>query len=197
MSRITRIGDKYYWPAEVDLFKNPYILFTLLKVLCISIGFVFLFNVLIDLGNQDFFFQGFLRLLGIFALIAAGLCLLGTLSYVIYALILGKKYCVCFCMDEKGITHTQMDRQMEIAELTGAIVALAGTFAGKPGVAGAGILAGARSSISTDFRKVKRLKSIPDHCTIRLDAPFSHNQIYTSPEDFDFVLEYIRSRVNV
>lgn len=197
MSRITRIDDKYYWPAEVDLFKNPYILFTLLKVLCISVGFVFVFNVLIDLGNQDFFFRGFLRLLGIFALIAAGLCLLGTLSYVIYALILGKKYCVYFCMDEKGITHTQMDRQMEIAELTSAIVTLAGTFAGKPGVAGAGVLAGARSSISTDFKKVKRLKSFPDKCTIKLDAPFSHNQVYTASEDYDFVLQYISGRVNV
>lgn len=197
MSRITRIDDRYCWACEVNLFKNPYILFTILKVLCISAGIVFVFSVLISLGERDFFFKGFFEMLGVFVLITAGLCLLGAISYVIYALILGKKYCVCFCMDENGITHTQMDRQAEIAELTGAIVALAGTFAGKPGVAGTGILAGARSSISTNFKKVKRIRSFPDSCTIKLDAPFSHNQVYTAPEDFDFVLQYIKNRVNI
>ena len=74
---------------------------------------------------------------------------------------------------------------------------MAGVAGGSPGTAGAGLLAGTKNSQHSDFSKVKKMKVSRRFNTVKLDSPFSHNQIYAEAEDFDFIVEYISERVNI
>ena len=46
------------------------------------------------------------------------------------------------------------------------------------------------------FSRVRRLKAFPRRGLIKVNAPFSRNQVYAAPEDFAFVREYIESHCN-
>ena len=129
--RVTLYPDgKYRWVYEVPMLKNPSILMDVYKVLGISFGLVWLFNVLI-IGCEDGltlsslweFSSGFLILMAVFVVI-------GYVAYVIVAWTYGWKYVVLFEMDEKEIKHQQMGRQVKKAKLLGALTALAGAAAG-------------------------------------------------------------------
>ena len=116
------------------MLKNPSILMDVYKVLGISFGIVWLLNVLI-IGCEDGltlsslwgFSSGFLILMAVFVVI-------GYVAYVIVAWTYGWKYVVLFEMDEKEIKHQQMGRQVKKAKLLGALTALAGAAAGRPGM---------------------------------------------------------------
>ena len=100
-SRVTLCPDgKYRWVYEVPMLKNPSILIDVYKVLGISFGIVWLFNVLI-IGCEDGYTlesfwgitSGFLVLMGVFLVI-------GYVAYVIVAWTYGWKYVVLFTLDE-------------------------------------------------------------------------------------------------
>ena len=144
-SRVTLYPDgKYRWVYEVPMLKNPSILVDVYKVLGISFGLVWLFNVLLigceeglSLSSLWGFSSGFLILMAVFAVI-------GYVAYVIVAWTYGWKYVVLFEMDEKEVKHQQMSRQVKKAKVLGALTALAGAAGGRPGVVGSGILASTR-----------------------------------------------------
>ena len=100
-SLVTLYPDgKYRWVYEVPMLKNPSILIDVYKVLGISFGIVWLFNVLIiscedglSLENLWGITSGFLILMGVFLII-------GYIAYVIVAWCYGWKYVVLFTLDE-------------------------------------------------------------------------------------------------
>ena len=183
----------YRWVYEVPMLKNLSILFTVWKVLGISAcapGLLILIAGLLD-GNG-------LQALG-FALQVTGIVLalvfvLSLPAYLIVAAMNGWKYVVLFEMDNEGISHTQTAKQVKKAELLGVLTTLVGLAARNPTTTGAGLLAGSRSSLYTEFSKVKSVKTCPRRHLIKVNTPFSKNQVYVEPEDFNFVLDFIRSR---
>ncbi len=98
-------------------------------------------------------------------------------------------------MNETGIRHIQMEKQYKKAKSFGLLAAMLGVAAGKPGVSGAGLLAATKNELTTEFSKVKRMRSLRVFHAIKLDGLLNHNQIYVEPEDYDFVLEYISKRI--
>lgn len=46
---------------------------------------------------------------------------------------------------------------------------------------------------SSDFSRVRRIKAYPRLHSIKVNDGLSKNQVYTHPEDFSFVLDYIQS----
>ena len=194
--RLTKGADgKYRWLHETDLYRNYFYLFYIGKIfLCITCG-VSLFIL----------FIGGLARHPIDTLISLGPALLGLLSFIlilvaisyfIYALLVGGKYTVLFELDHKGVGHTQLSREFERAGKIGTIAALAGLVSGSPSVAGAGILAKSGPSIYTSFRDVRSIKSNSRQHLVKLrSSDLVHNLIFTSSEDFDFVWEFIRGRV--
>ena len=44
---------KYRWVYEMNMLKNPTIFFTVLKVMMISLGIVWLFGLVIGIGNMS------------------------------------------------------------------------------------------------------------------------------------------------
>ena len=124
---------------------------------------------------------------GIIFLVMTGLVMLGSL---IYALIMGGKYCVMFEMDEKGINHKQMPKQAKKAQLIASLAAFGGAASGNIGAVGAGIAA-SRTHTYSQFDYVRRVKPYPKRNLIKLNGLLEHNQIYAEKEEFDFVLDFI------
>lgn len=195
---ITLCADgKYRWTYEFSMLKNPMILFTIFKIFFfIDVG-LFVFLNLLDLFGGRFSVKNLLEI-GRTALIMLGIFFaLSLIAYFILAFLYGWKYCVCFVMDEKGVTHIQMTKQFKKAQAIAWVTTMAGIAGGSPGTAGAGLLAGTKNSQATDFSKVKKMKVRRRFNTVKLDSPFNHNQIYAEAEDFDFLVEYISERVNI
>ena len=58
---MTRNADGIYrWTYELNMYRNPTVLITVLKVLGLSMGLVWLFVVLISMGDRRFWWDGFL-----------------------------------------------------------------------------------------------------------------------------------------
>ena len=196
MSENIKKGDDgtYRWVYEFNMLKNPMILLGLLKMfLFILIGMWVVFG-LFRIGDDGFVgaFVAQTKELLIPAVILFGLSIV---SYIILACIYGFKYCVLFEMNETGIRHIQMEKQYKKAQAIGWLTAMVGAAAGKPGVMGTGLLAAAKNEQATEFSKVKRMRALKVFHTIKLDGLLNHNQIYTDPEDYDFVLDYISKRI--
>ena len=182
------------WAYEFDMLRNPIILLTVLKIFfCIIIAMWVLFGAL-HIGDMGFIgaYTAQAKELLLPALILFVLSLAG---YAVLASLYGWKYCVLFEMNEDGIRHIQMEKQVKIAQALGWLTAMTGAAAGNPGTTGTGILASSRNELYTEFSKVKKMRVYKSLHTIKLNAPFNHNQVYVQPEDFPFVLDFISQRV--
>lgn len=191
-SRVTLYPDgKYRWVYEVPMLKNPSILFDVYKVLGISFGVVWLFNMLLigcengfDLDSLWGITSGFLVLILVFLVI-------GYIAYVIVAWYNGWKYVVLFTMDEKEVVHQQMPRQVEKAKVLGALTVLVGAAAGKPGVMGTGVLAASRSTSTSELANVARLIPCRRLHLIKVNQLLNKNRVFVPDEDFDFVYDFL------
>ena len=182
---------KYRWVYEMNMLKNPTVFFTVLKVMMISIGIVWLFGLIIGLGDMDLdYFLFWTKLTGIMIGIFFVLTIIGVL---ITAAVLGK-YVVLFEMGEKEVTHIQMPRQVKKAEAIGLITALVGAMAKSPTTMGAGMLAASKTKSTSVFANVRRVKARRRLNLIKVNQRLEHNQVYVPKEDFDFVYNYIKSR---
>ena len=184
----------YRWTYELNMYRNPAVLITVLKVLGLSMGLVWLFVVLISMGDRGFWWNGFLSMTKGFALVMLGFIVLGAIAYCLYALIQGGRYCVLFEMDEQGVKHTQLARQFKRAQVVAALTTLAGAAARNPTVMGSGILAGSRASLYSGFASVKKITAAKERNVIYLDSLFNHNQVYVEDADFDEVFDFIAER---
>ena len=188
---------KYRWYYEYPMMKNPGLLFTVWKVLGISFGILWLFMLIISLGDiLRYGAASFLELSGGLLLILLFLMLLGVLAYVIIAALYGFTYIVLFEMDERSVTHIQMPKQFEKAQAIGWLTALAGLAGGSFPAMGAGALAASRDSSTSIFADVKEVKGERSRHTIRVNQMLNRNQVYAGDADYDFVWNFITARCN-
>ena len=196
MSENIKKGDDgtYRWVYEFNMLKNPIILLSLQKMfLFILVGMWVVFGIF-RIG-RDGLVGAFVAQTKELLVPAAVLFVLSILGYILLACIYGWKYCVLFEMNETGIRHIQLKKQYKKAQAIGWLTAMMGIAAGKPGMAGTGLLAATKNEQATEFRIVKRMRSFRAFHTIKLDGLLNHNQIYAQPEDYDFVLDYISKRI--
>lgn len=178
------------WTYELSLWKNPTVLITLLKVFySIIIGMAVFMGLLITDDGAAAVFTFILKFI-FFGVIIATLLIL--LSYALYALINGGKYCAVFEMDKKGVNHIQMDKQFKKTQVLSYIGMLAGALAGNITVIGVNMIAGSRQSMYSSFKNVKKIKAKRVRNVIYVNQILSHNQIYASPEQFDYVLNFMK-----
>ena len=183
----------YRWFYSYSMLKNPIILFTVWAVEAISFGAVYVFLLVIglidgslrDLENFLNLTKGFLILLLVFLLI-------GAVAYLIVAASYGGHYLVLFEMNDIGIRHIQMPSQFDQAQALSWIAMMAGRT---PGAVGAGMLSGIKSESYVRFAAVRRVRVQRRFHTIKVNELLEHSQVYAAPQDFDFVLNFILSRV--
>lgn len=181
----------YRWIYELNLLKNPGILLLVWKILAISLGGVWVFVTLLSIGDLEFWWKGFWNVTKVFLLILVGVLVLGIIVYLLYAAVMGGKYCVLFEMDERGIAHTQLSKQFNKAKTLSTMTVLIGLASGKVGPVGSGLLAGSKQSMVSEWRKVKSVIYYPKRNTIKLNSPFNKNQVYASDRDFEFVRHFV------
>ena len=191
-SRVTLYPDgKYRWVYEVPMLKNPSILFDVYWVLGISFGLVWLFNVLLIGCEGDLSLESLWDFSSVFLILMLVFAVIGYVAYVIVAWTYGWKYVVLFTLDEKEVVHQQMPHQMKKAKVLGALTALAGAAAGKPGVVGSGILASSRSTSTSVLANVKRIKARRRLNLIKVNQLLNKNRVFVPDEDFDFVYDFL------
>ncbi|MDO4502521.1 MAG: hypothetical protein Q4D06_04990 [Coriobacteriia bacterium] len=185
----------FRWVYELNMVTNPVIALTLSKVFFFVFLGIAVFVNLLDVFDGRFDWASFLEIARMFLALWLVMSVLAWVSSAAYALIAyGGKYCVLFEMDEKGLVHRQLPKQFERAQAVALLAALAGVAAGKPGVAGANLLAATKSESSSDFSVVRSVKRLRLLSTIKVNEPFSKNQVYVPREDFDAVYDYIVTR---
>ena len=181
---------KYRWVYEMNLFKDLWVFWTILKIFGgIILGGMLIFLIIEVFGGHDY--AGVLKMGGIMAAIFLGLSILG---YLLYAAMMGGKYCVVFTMDNEGILHEQQAKQAKKASVIGDLLVLAGAATGNLTTVGIGLTHGNRSAMYSTFKGTKKLTSIKRQHTIKLDATLDHNRVWCEAEDFDFVWNYIAAR---
>ena len=193
-TRVERCEDgKYRWTYEMSLFKNLTFFFLVWKIFFFIIVGVFAFMMIIDAFEWPAEFSArILETLKIFCWFLIGMTVIVVISYLIYAAVMGGSYIVEFEMDEKGIRHRQIASQAKKAKKIAAATVVAGIAAGRVSTVAAG-LNSSRTEMYSDFSRVRKVISCPRKSTIKVNAPFSHNQVYALKEDFDFVKDYIVS----
>jgi len=181
---------KYRWIYEMSLYKNPAIFLLIWKIFFFI--FLFLFTILIISDLVQWGTDGLVDNLKVFGYIVSGMTVVVGIGYLLYAVIMGGKYCVMFEMDEAGVNHKQMPSQARKAELLSVLTVMAGMASKNVTTIGSGLLA-SRTEMYSDFSKVSAVKPHSRTNVIGVNEGFFHNQVYTAPEDFDFVLNYITS----
>ena len=181
---------KYRWTYPMNMLKNPTVYFTVCKIFGIlgAIAFVTAYIGPVFRGDFSSIVHD-LKWWGVAVLVFLAI---SALAYLIVAAMYGGKYIVQFTMDENGLLHDQIPEQKKKAKVLGGAVAGAGVLGGRPGRVAQGGMIAAHTSLSSNFSKVRRIKAYPGRATIKLSEPFANNQVYTSKEDFDFVLNYLR-----
>ncbi len=193
-TRVEKCDDgKYRWTYEMSLFKNLTFFFLVWKIFFFIIVGVFAFMMIIDafewpaeLGVR------ILETLKNFCWFLIGMTVIVIISYLIYAAVMGGSYIVEFEMDEKGIRHRQIASQAKKAKKIAAATVVAGIATGRVSTVAAG-LNSSRTEMYSDFSRVRKVIACPRRSTIKVNAPFSHNQVYVLKDDFDFVKDYICS----
>ena len=186
---------KYHWYYEFKLMKNPTILFVLWKIFFWIFVAMWAFLSIINSIEGHFNMKDFLGFSKIFLFILVGAEALVAVSYLIYAVMQGFKYCVLFEMNEDGVKHTQMPKQFKKAQAMSLVLILSGMATKNPGAIGQGMLAGAKNSMVSSFSQVRSIEIFRKRNVIKVNERLNKNQVYAYDEDFDFVVNYIKSHV--
>jgi len=192
------IEDKdctYRWVYEFNLLTNPTILLTIIKVFLGIIAVLIVFGIVLLVPDLVQGYAGAEDVAGVFVSgggIALLFIVLTIIGYAIYALMNGGKYCVVFTMDDEGITHKQLPKEFEKAQVIGALNVLAGAASGNLSQMGLGMLTATHDTTSSNFASVRSVKGSRALRVIKVNEPMAKNQVYVEPGDYDFVFGYIR-----
>ena len=180
---------KYRWTYPMNMLTNPSVYITVCKIFG-GIGLIaYIIGYIGPILRGDFEkVLGDLKWWGVAVLVFLAI---SAVAYLIVAAQYGWKYTVNFTMDENGIKHELTPKGKKIAKRIGTATAGVGGVGGSIGRVGQGILVANHTSLSSDFKVVRSVKPHRRWHTINVNEPFAKNQVYTTKEDFDFVLDYI------
>ncbi len=180
------------WLYEVNMWRNPFILVSVWKILIVAALVPGILMLLIALIEGD----GLITALLLFGRISGGVLAVLTLlmllvAYPLVAVINGGKYSVVFEMNEAGIRHMQMQKQFDRNKILAMITTISGLASGNLTAAGAGLLSGARKSLYTSFADVRTIVVDQRRKVIYLNGRLNRNQVYAAEDIFPIVLDYI------
>jgi hypothetical protein len=134
-NRVTLCPDgKYRWVYEMNLLKNPSVLFDLWWAFGISLIILALLFIVFAIFDGDFGWDSISGMFLTLGIVTAIIFVLSLLGYFVYAAISGWKYVVLFIMDENEVVHQQMPREVKKGQLIGDLTMLVGAMAGRPGI---------------------------------------------------------------
>ena len=201
--RVTLCEDgTYRWIHEYNMYKNPTILFTVYRVMFMSVAIVAILIFFFSLisGNVEWPpFKNFNWDNSKYGIIVMGffLFVLPPIAYLIVAKIYGGKYMVLFEMDDESITFHQMEQTFQKSQAISWVTGFLGAASGNLTLTGTSIVNATRQSMVSEYGKVRRIIPNKGRNLIMVNHRFQHNQIYVKQEDFDFVLQYLREKTGI
>ncbi len=106
---------KYRWVYELDMYKSSVIIKEVWRAMLIAgvivLAFLFVINIMDNdlMETLQFVVQTAAILFGIFLV-------LSIIGYLVFAFIIGGKYCVVFEMDDAGVNHKQHEKHVKKAQ---------------------------------------------------------------------------------
>ena len=182
----------YRWYYDLDMRKNRYMLNMVFKVLGIIGAFLLALVLFLPSGAMSKWTVAGI-ILGCYVFVAL-------LTIGIYWFMLVRRegfYRFRYDMGPEGVMLWQEEGDMERNQILGAAVAAAGAAAGHPiraAVSSASIQAGSYSGY-TAYKSVRKVVVDQDKDCVYLKLFLGENLVYVGQEDFDFVRDYILSRV--
>ncbi len=186
MNTVENVVEKIEWSIDVPIFKNSLILKQLGLAIGVPFGLLLVFFFIISKPEDR-----------IYTFYAFGLILLlFFLTYLFIMFLYKGKYSVSFCLDGEGIqsfTQTAMAKKNKI--VNGLTLGL-GLLAGKPSVAGAGMLANSKQSLGLKWINVQKVQYIPRQNTILVRGSLMENiGIFCTPDNYPMVQEFIKDKL--
>lgn len=171
------------WKIKVPIFKNPVIL----KQLGIAVGIPFgLVAVIIGITSGR----------SVYTLYAFGL--IGALmlfTCVFIMAVYGGKYEAEFFLDEEGVLCRTQAKQEKKNRIVNALTVVVGLLSGKPAVAGAGMLAGARQSVYLRWNRITKISYQPSRQTILLRGAWAeHIGLFCTKENYAGAEAFVRQK---
>ena len=131
---------------------------------------------------------------GIFPVMGWVLAGLFGLMILISLIFFGNRYPTRFTLTEKGVSWAGLSRTGRKASR---LAVLLGALGGKPGVAGAGLLAASSNEGSLPWKSVRRVKIYPSPRVITIMNSWRVViRLYCSPDNFQAVAEDVRRLAN-
>jgi hypothetical protein len=173
------------WQMNIPLLTDQFIMYDLLKVWGYSTLFLGLLMFAILAFERNW--QSFVNVLAPLSLTSMGILILFILVMLVF---FGNRYPMGFVISEQGAGVVSLSCRGRWGNRLAVIV---GALAGKPGVAGAGLLGMARESVGTTWDEVRRLKVHPEVRTISLmDSWHVVLRLYCTPQNYPQVLEAVQ-----
>ena len=189
---------KYRWSYEFNMLKNPAIILVVYKIFGILLSLPFIINVIVLAAHGELREAWNERLWSgsnpkVWLVVMAVFVVIILLSYLIVAWTFGGKYIVHFTLDEDCVVHEQEPAQLDRARKLSLLTILVGIFAKRPSTVGAGVLSASRSTSTSIFANVRRVKPRRALHLIKVNQLLDRNQVYVQNEDFDFVYDFIKT----
>ena len=178
----------FRWDTSIALVTNGHMLGNVALACFLSAGLMAFLMVFILATQREW--QGIPPMLAMAG--GAGLFLFA-LCVIVMLAVFGNKYRVRYTLDESGALFEATDRRGKAANRLAFWV---GVLAGKPGAAGAGLIAMSNETMRAGWHAVQRVEYHPKRRRIALFnrwRAFMH--IYCTPENYDAVAAFVAARV--
>jgi len=177
------------WEIAFPLVTNRFFLYDMIK------AFAWTAVIMLILLAIAFTLAGNLSSLGgIFPVMGWVLAGLFGLMILISLIFFGNRYPTRFTLTEKGVSWAGLSRAGRRASR---LAVLLGALGGKPGVAGAGLLAASSNEGSLPWKSVRRVKIYPSPRVITIMNSWRVViRLYGTPENFEEVAGHVRRLAN-
>jgi hypothetical protein len=184
-----KIAKSLAWECDVSLITQPAIVGGMAKVWLIA-GVLMFALVGGMVGLQDGI-EAVIPLAELLLMILGGLFVL---SLLIMLIVFGNRLRMAFAIDGKGIVVQMVDRRAKAANRLAAVV---GAMAGKPGVAGAGLIAMHDEERSAVWSSIAAAIYNPARRTITLKNSWrTVLHVFCTPENYDAVAARIAAEIS-
>lgn len=186
MSNLENDGKKLEWSIDVPIFRNAVILKQLGVAIGIPFGLLLIFFIIVSNPENR-----------IYSLYAFGLILLlFILTYLFIMLTYKGKYAVSYVLDDQGITSFYQPEMRKKNRIVNGLTIGLGLLAGKPSVAGAGMLADSKQTVALKWNKIQRVNYKPKQNTILLrGSPVENMGVFCTQENYPQVTAYIENKM--
>lgn len=209
--RVTLYEDGVYrWAYTMNMWKNRYMIRLIYKILVPLLGIPLLLVAAMAVKNGRYLLQqgipredlmSFMRgdMIPIYVIggLLVGMLLLIEIIYAICALAMHGTWRMCYEMDESAVALVRNPKTMQTMNTFGAVVGVIGLLAGKTSDVAriGGTLATINETGTSRFEFASRVKRVRKYDVLDMREFMSMNQIYVPGEDYDYVRDFILSRI--